>query len=279
METNLPLISVIVPCFNHAGYLDESLESVLNQSFENWECIIVNDGSSDNTEEIALKWTNTDTRFKYVKKENGGLASARNFGIKNSKGKYIFPLDADDYIDKSYFEKAVKILDQNKNIEVLTSLTEHFGYKKGIYKLPDYEFETLLIKNCFIACSFFRRESYEKAGGYDENLKSFEDWDFWISLLKNGGEAYRIPEILYHYRKHASESLTSRFVRDPDYYYSLYNYIYKKNIDLYLRTFPNFIVVYQEHKALKEFNEKIKKSFFFKTYWKLKQLKNKLSKR
>lgn len=75
---NLSLISVIVPCYNQAQYLDECLQSVLDQTYQNWECIIVNDGSPDNTEEIALRWTKKDSRFRYLKKENEGLSSARN---------------------------------------------------------------------------------------------------------------------------------------------------------------------------------------------------------
>lgn len=84
-----PLISVIVPCYNQAQYLDECLQSVVEQTYPNWECIIVNDGSPDNTEEIALQWTEKDSRFIYIKKENGGLSSARNAGLEIAKGKWI----------------------------------------------------------------------------------------------------------------------------------------------------------------------------------------------
>ena len=96
------LISIIVPCYNQAHFLNEVLQSVLDQSYSNWECIIVNDGSPDNTEEIALVWCTKDKRFRYVKKENGGLSSARNAGITISQGEYILPLDADDKIYPSY---------------------------------------------------------------------------------------------------------------------------------------------------------------------------------
>ncbi len=91
----MPLISVIVPCYNQAQYLDECLQSVLDQTYQDWECIIVNDGSPDNTEEVAKKWLAKDSRFKYFYKENGGLSSARNAGIKDSIGQFIFFLDFD----------------------------------------------------------------------------------------------------------------------------------------------------------------------------------------
>ena len=93
-----PLISVIVPCYNQAQYLDECLQSVLNQIYTDWECIIVNDGSPDHTEEVAKKWLEKDSRFRYIYKETGGLSSARNAGIKIAKGEWIQFLDCDDFI-------------------------------------------------------------------------------------------------------------------------------------------------------------------------------------
>ena len=79
-----PLISVIVPCYKQVQYLDECLQSVLDQKYQNWECIVVNDGSPDRTEEVAKKWVKKDGRFRYIYKENGGLSSARNVGCKSS---------------------------------------------------------------------------------------------------------------------------------------------------------------------------------------------------
>ena len=87
------LISVIIPCYNQAHFLDETLNSILTQSYDNWECIIINDGSLDATEKIGLDWSNKDSRFKYVKKENGGLSSARNKGLELAKGDFIQFLD------------------------------------------------------------------------------------------------------------------------------------------------------------------------------------------
>jgi glycosyltransferase involved in cell wall biosynthesis len=86
------LVSVIVPCFNQAQYLGEALQSVLAQTYTNWECIIVDDGSPDNTERVASKFVKLDNRIKYHKKQNGGLADARNYGINKAKGEFILPL-------------------------------------------------------------------------------------------------------------------------------------------------------------------------------------------
>ena len=114
--TSNPLISIIVPCYNQARYLDECLQSVLEQTYQNWECIIVNDGSPDSTEAVALKWTAQDPRFRYVLKKNGGLSSARNAGIEVAGGQWILPLDADDRISNHYLELAEKQFDKGYSI-------------------------------------------------------------------------------------------------------------------------------------------------------------------
>ncbi|HEU4496898.1 MAG TPA: glycosyltransferase family 2 protein, partial [Flavobacterium sp.] len=97
-------MSIIVPCFNQSQYLGEALQSVSEQTYTDWECIIVNDGSPDDTEEVSKEWCEKDARFKYLYKENGGLSSARNAGIAVAGGEYILPLDADDKIAPEYAE-------------------------------------------------------------------------------------------------------------------------------------------------------------------------------
>src|SRR5687768_10004937 len=95
-KNDIPLVSIIVPCFNQAEFLNETLQSVLSQTISDWECIIINDGSKDNSEEIALPWVDKDKRFKYLKQENRGVCAARNKGISEANGKYILPLDGDN---------------------------------------------------------------------------------------------------------------------------------------------------------------------------------------
>ena len=131
-----PLISVIVPCYNQAQYLDECLQSVLEQTYQNWECIIVNDGSPDNTEEVVKKWTEKDPRFKYLKKENGGLSSARNAGIKAAEGEWILPLDADDKIGDRYLELAEK--EFGESYTVIYCKAEKFCVQQVVWDFPSF---------------------------------------------------------------------------------------------------------------------------------------------
>jgi glycosyltransferase involved in cell wall biosynthesis len=163
-------VSVIIPCYNQAQFLSDAIKSVLSQTSQEWECIIVNDGSTDNTEEIAVDWCKKDSRFKYLIKENGGLVSARNEGIKIAQRKYILPLDADDKIGSKYLEEAVHILDIESKIGIVYCETEFFGEKSGKWNLPDFSIERVLIMNMIVCSALFRKSDYLETRGYNPNM-------------------------------------------------------------------------------------------------------------
>ncbi len=196
-----PLISVIVPCYKQADLLPETLESVIAQTYSNWECVIVNDGSPDNTEEVAMLYCEKDTRFKYVWKENGGLASARNFGIRNSLGDYILPLDSDDLIGSTYMELAMNHFKDNPETKLVYCKAQKFGTENGLWELGDYDYNMMLWANIIFCTCFYRRSDYNETSGYNTNMKyGYEDWDFLLSLLKPEDKVYCIPEVLFFYR-------------------------------------------------------------------------------
>ncbi len=196
-----PLISIIIPCYNQAKYLNETLDSVISQDYENWECIVVNDGSIDNTEQIALIYCDKDSRIKYFYKKNGGLSSARNTGISLSKGKYILPLDSDDKIDREYCKLAVKELERNDRLKIVYCRANFFGVRSGEWVLPDFSIDKILGQNIIFCSGFFRRSDYNLTSGYNENMKfGLEDWDFWLSILELGGEVLKIDKVLFFYR-------------------------------------------------------------------------------
>ena len=155
-----PLISVIVPCYNQAQYMDESLQSVLDHSYQNWECIIVNDGSHDNTEVVGLKWQGKDERFVYVHKKNGGLCSARNYGIELAKGKYILPLDCDDKITKEYIKLGLQIIERDENIGGVYSKAKLFGAVNRVWIIPNFDKKQLLCENMIYCSSIFRKKDW-----------------------------------------------------------------------------------------------------------------------
>lgn len=194
-------VSIIVPCYNQGIYLGEALDSVLAQTYQNWECIIINDGSTDDTETIANKYCQIDTRFYYIHQENQRLCATRNNAIRHSSGEYILPLDADDKIAPSLLEKSVAILESNSRVSIVLSETELFGDQHGLYDIPAYSIDRMLLDNCIHNTSMFRRSDYDKTKGYRQCMnEGIEDWDFWLSIIELGGAVYKIDEVLNYYR-------------------------------------------------------------------------------
>lgn len=208
MNYSLPKVSVIIPCYNQGQYLDEAVESVLAQTYQNFEIIIVNDGSTEPYTNQILKDYNKP-KTVVIKTENYGLASARNTGIKVAKGEYILPLDADDKIENTYIEKAIRVLDTNENIGIVYCDAQHFGERHEQWS-PEYRFPDILLRNMIFCSGFFRKTDWEKTNGYDNKMiYGWEDFDFWLSLIELGREVFRIPEVLFYYRKYSNSMLES----------------------------------------------------------------------
>lgn len=194
-------VSIIIPCFNSERYIEETINSVFLQTISSWECIIINDGSVDRSEEIILNTIGQDKRFKYIYQENKGVCVARNTAIKSSSGEYILCLDADDLISENFLTETVKLLNQNPEVSIATSTVELFGKYKSTLKVVSHSLEKLLANNYIVVTSLFRRKDFDKVGGFKESMKEgFEDWDFWISILKNGGKVECVTSSVFYYR-------------------------------------------------------------------------------
>lgn len=241
----MPLISVIVPCYNQAQYLDECLQSVLDQTYPDWECIVVNDGSPDNTEEVAKNWVEKDSRFKYFYKENGGLSSARNFGIDKAKGEWILPLDCDDYISNNYLDLAQSHFD-NQDLKVIYCEAQKFGTVNEKWKLKEFSLAKLALENLIFCTAFYRKDDWEKVGGYDENLlHGLEDWEFWISLLKIGGKVLQLQETCFFYRIKDNSML---FELKNNHEVKALMYIEKKHIAFFQQQLGILNLLYKQNK-------------------------------
>lgn len=231
-------VSIIVPCYNQAHYLGEALKSVLVQTYTFWECIIVNDGSSDNTEEIALQWCAKDARFNYLSQENGGLSSARNAGISVSTGELILPLDADDKISIDYIAQAVLAFTNDPALKVVYCKAMKFGDETGVWNLPDFSLFNLSRNNLIFCSAFFKKESWIAAGGYDTSMKyGWEDWEFWISVLKNGGNVKCLQDVGFYYRIR-KESMLRTIGRERE--KEILNYLSIKHADFFVSQYGAF---------------------------------------
>lgn len=199
----MPVLSIIIPCYNSSFYIKETLDSVRKQTFCDWECIIVNDGSTDNSLDIIKEYYIKDKRFKYIDKKNEGPAIARNIAIQNSTGEFILPLDSDDIIEPTYTEKAIQHFRLYPKTKLVYCQAELFGNKNGKWDLPNYSYSNLIWANCIFCAAIYRREDYDKTKGYNPNMNMVEeDWDFYLSLLNINDLVYQIPEILFYYRQH-----------------------------------------------------------------------------
>lgn len=199
-------VSVIIPCFNQGNFLDEVIACLDNQSYDDFEIVIVNDGSTDvETLDVLRRFHHKKATVLHT--ENQGLAAARNNGIIAAKGKYILPLDADDLIEPGYLQKAVTLLDANRDLGIVYCRAQLFGAVYTEWLLPQYSLTEMLKDNVIFCTAMFRKPDWEKVGGYDPGMiYGWEDYDFWLSLIELGREVYQIPEILFSYRV-ASDSM------------------------------------------------------------------------
>lgn len=235
----MSLVSIIVPCFNQAQFLSEALESVLMQTYTNWECIIVNDGSPDNTEEVAKKWLEIDNRFKYIYQDNQGLSAARNSGISQAIGNYILPLDADDKISKLYTTLAVDAFKKDASLTIVYCRAEKFGEQEGPLELQPFSPKELCRDNMIFCSALYKKSDWEKVGGYDSNmLFGLEDWEFWISILKNGGKVFVLPEIGFFYRIKKNSMLKKI---NPEQEKILFEYMSVKHVKFFVEHLGSFI--------------------------------------
>lgn len=239
-----PTISVIIPTYNRASLLNRSIKSVLNQTFHDFELIVVDDGSTDNTKELINEFMKNDPRIRYIWQENsGGPTKPINAGIKKSKGDYITILGSDDEILPEKLEKQIKKFDSvSKNVGLIYCGLQYIPENKNkqsktiIPKLRGNLF-TELLKGSFIGgiTPLIKKECFQKLGLFDTSLPSGEDWDMWIRISKNYEFDY-VPEALAIYHIHGKQisanfndtiegfqKILKKYIDDISIYPSIYN--------------------------------------------------------
>jgi glycosyltransferase involved in cell wall biosynthesis len=209
-SNTLPLVTVIIPCFNREKFIKSTLESVMNQTYKNMEIIVIDDGSTDNTRDIINKYEDTIKILEHSNRSNKGQSASINLGLKHSKGEYIAILDSDDLFIKNKIEQQVSFLINNNEIGLVYSngfAIDINGAK--LYKLysKDHKETNIpekILLNCYFLVpsnSLIRRTAFEKAGEFDESLRSAQDHDMAIRLAEITKFAY-LDEYLFCYRRH-----------------------------------------------------------------------------
>ena len=219
-EISSKTVSVIIPMYNYGKYLDEAIQSVLSQTVKPLEIICVSDGAIDNSVEIAKKYP-----VIIVEKENGGLSSARNAGIKVATGKYIMSFDSDDILRPQAVEKHLELADENS---IVTLPLMAFGSETYTARPRVATIEILLKTNVIYSNSVFPRKMWEEVGGFDESdimRKGWEDRLFWLEALGKGYKSKIGDYVALLWRRHPmTMSATSA---DPN-HTLLQEYIYNK---------------------------------------------------
>lgn len=257
----LPTVSVITPCYNQAEYLPDALESVLQQTYTNWECIIISDGSPDNVSDKAAEYIKRDKRFSFYDTQNGGPSAARNFGISRAQGEFILPLDGDDKISANYIEECVKEMIKSPGIKLVYGAGKKFGIINEVWKLKTYSWEKLLFGNMIHPCGLYRKKDWEASNGYDVNmLDGIEDWEFWINLLKENHTVIMLNDITFYHRVKDSSRTTELAKGEKE--AKMKRYVFCKHAVLYEDYFIDPLKIYEKYMQLHQSYTYIEENFF-----------------
>ncbi len=205
-------VSVIIPCYNYGHFLTEAVLSVLQQTHQNTQIIIVNDGSADDTQELSERLIEQyqDRSIALINKENGGLVSARRAGVEVSSSDYLLFLDADDMIHPRFISETLEVLKSAVSLGFVYTTVQHIGARSDIWSGGPFHPEKLLFENQLACTALMKREMYKQVGGFKEEMdKGYEDWEFWISCVEQGWVGRLLDKPYFYYRKHKGESMLS----------------------------------------------------------------------
>lgn len=216
-----PKVSVIIPCYNQGDYISETLHSLQSQNYTNWECIVVDDGSTDNTVRVVDQFAQADLRIQFISQANGGSASARNKGLKYIIGDYIQFLDADDLLDRSKFEKQIQIMESNMLDVSYTDYSYFTSQNKLIPRLRGaFLSKTVLLTLWGLGSSipahcFLYRTSFLKKNKivFDEAVKQREDWNFHLTVFKHPLKSARLKGYLGAWYRQNLTGKTSSYLK------------------------------------------------------------------
>ncbi len=203
IESNQSMISIIIPCYNYGHLIAETIDSILNQTYQNFEIIVINDGSTDNTETVVGAYANNDARIKYYKYSNGGLGASRNKGLEKATGNYIQFLDADDLLERSKFEVQLQIFKDNPQVDIVYGSVRYFTNKpfdlnarlltywgadeEWMPKISgnDEEFAQRAFKGNFthLSSPLFTKQIVNKVGLFDNDVSAVADYHFLLRCV------------------------------------------------------------------------------------------------
>jgi glycosyltransferase involved in cell wall biosynthesis len=236
--SNKPLVSIVIACYNDPDVV-KAIESASNQTGVDKEVIVIDDGS--NKELKTLLKEQTDKIDLLITQKNSGQSIARNQGVRKAKSEFILNHDSDDFFENNFCEKAIEVFQNNENVKIVTCKARRFNRQGTIdvYTPAGGYLNDFLYSNSALGSSMFRKQDWESVGGYEEKLPilGFEDWEFFIKLLKNGGYAHVINEVLFNYQ--VREGSTTEKIKNLK--HDKFRHIILKHQDIYKECFPDII--------------------------------------
>lgn len=192
-------VTVIIPCYNMEAYIERAIKSVLDQTFRNWQLIVVDDGSTDNSWSIINKTLGHSSRVLGIRTDNHGVAAARNLAIERAEGEWILPLDADYWLRPDALYQFAVTIWSNKNADLIVPWVHHTSPDKDWVNKRTYKgYESLKVQNCLPNSGCYRRTGWFLAGGYRDGTM-YEDWEFWLRLLKPDSKVVSLPVPVIEY--------------------------------------------------------------------------------
>ena len=237
-------LSVVIPCYDYGQLLVDAVASVERTAPEGCELVVVDDGSTQPRTLEVLEILRQGG-YHIVDQPNGGLAAARNRGIREARGRYVLPLDADNRLAAGFIASAIQVLDARPEVGVVYGDRLDFGARSGRLRVPEFDLDALLWANFIDACAVYRREIWEACGGYDAGALVWEDWELWIAAAERGWRFHRLPEVTFEYRVRPNSMLAvaereglRREVRE---------HVYRKHRALYVEHLDEVLIAGHTH--------------------------------
>ena len=257
-----PLVSIIIPTYNVEKYIEQAIDSILNQTYSNLEILVIDDCSTDNTVQmVKSKYSKNQKIRLYEKSQNLGPANSRNIGIKQAKGKYIALLDGDDYYIQDKIEKQVRVLERNQDLALCSTFLKCIGLKNNVikFKINHSDIKDQQLLGCPIAhAAVMFRATFLKENNlfYNENLRFSEDYELFIRMIEKGGKFLTIPEALYMYRISGNQASfiksdnkilknEKQWEISKNLHYQVLSKLIDENSELYDKKFVDALLIHQ----------------------------------
>ena len=234
MSGNAPTVSVIIPCYNLGAYVNEAVQSVLDQTYPDFEILLIDDGSTDPiTRHLFASYRRPRTRI--LRTENQGIARTRNLGIREAAGRYLSFLDADDVLEPAFLERTVPLLEADPSLAFVSCWLVGFGESRFLWTPANCDFPHLLAEDTVCTAALTRKDALVAVGGFDDTmpLPGYESWDLAIGLLERGLRGTIVPEVLFRHRIRPGSMTASSTA--PQNHARLMRYIVEKHPEAYER--------------------------------------------